>query len=289
MTERPNLFKFATSELSQDAFLCWLLSWADQEYATVDPDLHRTATNFLKSIGKKCKETDVFEGSVALKVEIKPQHEGIDVLALISIEDQEYALVIEDKTDSTAHSGQLSRYRDIMEKKYSESNLLLVYLKTGEILPKAKREAKNNKYVIYSRNDLLQVLEPIAENTKDSILRDFYIQLRQINDDCNRFREECISQWTNTNSRRPWEGFFAALHQEMQGTDWSFVNNRSGGEYKFDFYRSQMEKFVGSSFRSSRNGTALGSGTGGAFSPSRLGKLQGRWGEVQFVTISSIS
>ena len=25
---KPNLFKYATSELSQDAFICWLLEWA---------------------------------------------------------------------------------------------------------------------------------------------------------------------------------------------------------------------------------------------------------------------
>ena len=27
---RPNLFAFGRSELSQDAFLCWLLAWADR-------------------------------------------------------------------------------------------------------------------------------------------------------------------------------------------------------------------------------------------------------------------
>ena len=243
MTERPNLFKFATSELSQDAFLCWLLSWADQKYATVDPDLHRTATNFLKSIGKKCKKTDVFEGSVALKVEIKRQHEGIDVLALISIGDQEYALVIEDKTDSTAHSGQLSRYRDIMEKKYSESNLLLVYLKTGEILPKAKREAKDNKYVIYSRKDLLQVLEPIAVNTKDSILRDFYQRLKCRDDLYRQYLTTRLDDWKKP--ELAWEGFFSELQKKMEESNeieanktyWQFVNNPSGGEFQFGTWR----------------------------------------------------
>lgn len=30
----PNLFEFATSELSQDAFLCWLASWADVRLKT---------------------------------------------------------------------------------------------------------------------------------------------------------------------------------------------------------------------------------------------------------------
>ncbi len=28
---RPNLFEFATSELSQDAVICWLLAWASSK------------------------------------------------------------------------------------------------------------------------------------------------------------------------------------------------------------------------------------------------------------------
>jgi hypothetical protein len=28
---KPNIFKYATSELSQDAFICWLLAWAKDE------------------------------------------------------------------------------------------------------------------------------------------------------------------------------------------------------------------------------------------------------------------
>lgn len=26
---KPNIFNFATSELSQDAFICWIISWFD--------------------------------------------------------------------------------------------------------------------------------------------------------------------------------------------------------------------------------------------------------------------
>jgi hypothetical protein len=40
---RPNLFSYATSELSQDAFICWLLSWASLEYKDVDGQLHQCA------------------------------------------------------------------------------------------------------------------------------------------------------------------------------------------------------------------------------------------------------
>jgi hypothetical protein len=39
----PNLFDFATSELSQDAFICWLASWADPSYRDDDEALHATA------------------------------------------------------------------------------------------------------------------------------------------------------------------------------------------------------------------------------------------------------
>jgi len=43
----PNLFDFATSELSQDAFICWLASWADPALKEQNEPLHATATAFL--------------------------------------------------------------------------------------------------------------------------------------------------------------------------------------------------------------------------------------------------
>ena len=36
----PNLFDYATKELSQDAFFCWLLAWADEECRDADSTLH---------------------------------------------------------------------------------------------------------------------------------------------------------------------------------------------------------------------------------------------------------
>lgn len=44
---RPNLFYFATSELSQDAVLCWLAEWAKPEYSETDPQLHQLGKEFL--------------------------------------------------------------------------------------------------------------------------------------------------------------------------------------------------------------------------------------------------
>ena len=91
MTARPNLFDYAPSELSQDAFLCWLLSWADRRYVTVDPALHRAAMKFLGSIGRSCEDSALAEVQ-ALDIEVKRQYKSIDILALISIDVRNYAL-----------------------------------------------------------------------------------------------------------------------------------------------------------------------------------------------------
>lgn len=46
----PNIFKYATKELSQDAFLCWLLSLADKKYATKETQsLHELAVNLIRN------------------------------------------------------------------------------------------------------------------------------------------------------------------------------------------------------------------------------------------------
>ena len=44
----PNLFSFATSELSQDAFFAWLMQWADSSYKELDESLHVVAQNFIR-------------------------------------------------------------------------------------------------------------------------------------------------------------------------------------------------------------------------------------------------
>ena len=49
----PNIFSYATSELSQDAMIAWLLQWASPEYGEADPDLHRTGKEFVRLLAGK--------------------------------------------------------------------------------------------------------------------------------------------------------------------------------------------------------------------------------------------
>ena len=49
---KPNIFNFATKELSQDAFLCYLLEFSKEEYKKYEKE-HIFANIFLKNILNK--------------------------------------------------------------------------------------------------------------------------------------------------------------------------------------------------------------------------------------------
>ena len=51
--KKPNLFDYATSELSQDAFICWLLKWSNPEYIEVSKELHLCGIEILKAFFNK--------------------------------------------------------------------------------------------------------------------------------------------------------------------------------------------------------------------------------------------
>ena len=108
-----NIFKYATKELSQDAFLCWLLSWynIDENEDEEVNKLKEIAIKFLEIILGKDDNLRNNE----YKIEIKRQYKKIDVLILLknkdNIQDNEYekAIIIEDKIFSSEHDNQICK------------------------------------------------------------------------------------------------------------------------------------------------------------------------------------
>ena len=69
--EQPNIFDYATSELSQDAFICYLLAFGTEKYKNDFPKEYETAHKFLGKCGIPANEEIL---------EIKKQYYNIDVL-----------------------------------------------------------------------------------------------------------------------------------------------------------------------------------------------------------------
>ena len=231
MTERPNLFQYATSELTQDAFLCWLLAWAERKCADADPALHFTAVNFLRSMLEKCDHSLMLYDDKPLALRIKPvkQYKFIYILAKVDYGKDKYAIVIEDKINTTMHGNQLKRYRNIIEAKYPRRTCLFVYLKTGAM--SRAQQAKKAGYVVYPRTDLLKVLEKREGKISNHIYMDFLAHLREKHKNYSKFIECKVIDWVNSWSA--WQGFFECLQERLGSGHWGYAANQAGGELIF--------------------------------------------------------
>lgn len=212
---RPNLFDFATSELSQDAFFAWLLSWASVENSLVDSDLN--------SLGKRMltRMTGITEDSIR-QVVVGRQWEKIDIW--VEVNDDMF-VVIEDKISSAEHDNQLERYRRSAEDWYEgkRDRFYYVYLKTGNEPVSTLRLIGKRGYHIITRKDVLDVL--CTYTGDNNIVNDFIAHLTAFETETESFRTLQMKDW----SWHAWEGFYMELGKMYTELDWSYVANPSGG------------------------------------------------------------
>jgi hypothetical protein len=227
----PNLFSFATSELSQDAVFAYILSWADKAYSDSPEyrELHGLGKDLLKAFVKSAAgavgEADLLEDRDSLEVKVRTQVANVDVLVRV---DGDIALIIEDKTGTGEHGRQMKRYVKALKEKElgteQPTQILAVYVKTGnESIAKRKKSIDCG---IVMRGDLLKVLDE-APTTNNTIVEDFHRHLQAIDSNTGSFRTAGEASWT----WRAIEGFF--LHLDFEGkvdkSDWCYISNPSGG------------------------------------------------------------
>ena len=234
--DAPNLFSYATKELSQDAVICWLVAWSAHDGAS---RLTQLGQRFVESLlNHKRQGSKVALKGGPLKVEIHRQDNYIDVLARI---EGKHVLLIEDKTDSEPHGDQLATYRNAVLSgqtslgSVSEDDLIAIYFKTGnQALATERQIEKHSGYRVFNRADFLSVLD--SYDGDNAILRDFKDHLAVIERQTQSFR-----QWRRTDSERDrkWyarEGLYLELERRLfvSNSDrpwrgWGYVPNPSGG------------------------------------------------------------
>lgn len=218
----PNLFHFATKELSQDAMLCWLLSWAHNDHKGTHPYLHDVAKSLMSLIFCRAKIETKLEFT---SIDIRKQDNGIDVLCVIN---NQICILIEDKKGSKQHSDQLARYKDHVFNKlgFSTDKVIPVYVQTGN--QSDYIEVEKHGYHVLGRQDLLEVFESesgkLARSQSD-IFRDFSDYMRQIEDDVQSYLVLRPSEW----SWNSWQGFYTDIQQKLQDGKWDYVANPAGG------------------------------------------------------------
>ena len=154
----PNIFKYATSELSQDAMIAWLMACAkadenDGALREVGQRffrflLERPCNNVERAVLDRDGKLTRYDGhGLVSDVCVKTQYENIDVYCSATIDGKQVSFVIEDKTGTTEHSNQLERYKEIVQSdEIKEDYLKLIYLKTGMPFDWELRNVANDNY-----------------------------------------------------------------------------------------------------------------------------------------------
>ena len=209
---RPNIFDYATSELSQDAFLAWFYRWAD-ELMTDDMELHACARAFLKKY--IIIQLPDYKDEIR-KVEVKRQYIHIDVLLTIN---DDLSVIIEDKVHTYKHGNQLQRYSDAID-----DPKVKLYIKTGDESEDQRRQIEEkDEYCVISRADLLQSLESCK--SENEILRSFVDRLRRWEDATHSYRQSDV--WSTAQLI----GFYKDMERVLPQSHWTYVSNPNKGNH----------------------------------------------------------
>lgn len=226
-----NLFNYATSELSQDAFLCWLLSYAqEKKYSGDDAKLKKCAQSLIKVflLGQKSIfEKDLIEEDLIVK-KIEKQWKYIDVLVTL---ESDKKIIIEDKTYTTDHDNQLERYKD--EFTNEADNVYGVYYKTGFCCETIINDMYKG-YYFFNLERIKEFFEKYddIDNAIFNNYRDFIMEYHK---ERNNFIGLPVSKWTPTMIQGFYDNLVKKIKLKGKLTDghcgYGYVPNKSGGFY----------------------------------------------------------
>ncbi len=191
-----NIFDYATSELSQDAFLCWCVNWFNDPS---NPKLREMSIELLneftdidkiesvriyRQFSRRVSIPDESGEDKKVKIPVK-----IDVLFIVN---NSVAVILEDKTTTSEHDEQIQRYEKglnqiINESKkgeefYNIQRIQTVFLKTGFMFDNDKCVEANK---IVTSEVFLKILSKYLGNSE--ILDSYVTKLKS---DWQFFNEE---------------------------------------------------------------------------------------------------
>lgn len=210
----PNIFDYATSELSQDAILCYLFSWADDKYLSVDESLCLTAKSLLS------KFSDISASEIH-SVSVLKQRKNIDILVEIN---DNAVLVVEDKTSTTEHDDQLLRYMEIVNEEYTgrRKKFAYVYFKSDNEPESILEIIRQKGYKTLTRCDIISILHTYRGNV---LVENFARHLEEIESATQEYLSKPVEEW----EWYQWQGFFKRLEKDIKVESWDYVPNPNGG------------------------------------------------------------
>jgi hypothetical protein len=177
---KPNIFHFATSELSQDAFLFWLLLHAN---LTTDDSkacaMSRLFINelFEHEIGKSLRKP---KDLTTYKIIPYRQFLNIDILLLFESthENNKFLILIEDKVNaSESRESQVSYYLSKLSEReeFRSTPILPIYFKTGYTSIQEVDYISKSKIIYLGIEQIDSLVKKTEQHSKEDIILDSWI------------------------------------------------------------------------------------------------------------------
>lgn len=215
---KPNVFHYATSELSQDAIFLWLINWAKPEYKTTNEKMHNLGCAFVRLLIDK----DI----PITSIQTRKQEKNMDIT--VDINNAIY-LVVEDKVGSGTHGDQLSRYKKTIQEKYGHNReLCFVYIKTeNESFSKLRKIQSEEQYRVINREDIIALFREHEDTIlSNDIISDYFDCLLAKQKATDAYKTLPYKEWTDAT----WQGLFMELEQRLgDDAEWKRVSNPKGG------------------------------------------------------------
>lgn len=186
---KNNLFTYATSELSQDAFICWCANWHNDDSKPILREMSHKFISMISGI------------TTISSVAVYRQFNKIDVLLIVN---DTTAIIVEDKTFTSEHDNQINKYNQILQRLLAEKGFLeindnrymisaiqSVYLKTGNLYPEDESNANLDGVRIITRKDMLSLFGAYIQDSE--IVCDYWNNLMEL----DHWYSECETQYIN--------------------------------------------------------------------------------------------
>lgn len=154
------------AEVRHSNMLAWLFD-PKENHGLDEYFIHNFLKSFVSNNKSNIKKPTIFDLEMYnySDVEIRREYRNIDLLIIIREKESKLLIAIENKVLSGEHSNQLNRYQETISEEFKGFDQFLLFLSPDKTIP------SNDDWIPIDYNDVIDIIDSILQNKKDSITK----------------------------------------------------------------------------------------------------------------------
>lgn len=219
---RPNIFYYLSNGLnSQEAFICWLLAWADPTNKQFDEKLYACGTSLIWTLLKKHSEKDLPEKIDSVEISLNPKKSFFFCTV-----NEHFDICIEDRTRWDKNYKTSEVFTDNILNLINIKTFFPIYIKMYDPFIN-ETLGKIIEIQTLSQQDILSTVnESISSGVTSDILHNYSENMQLTLDKFDNYKYLNIPfhEW----DKNSWIGFYIRLQNELErASTWREISSKS--------------------------------------------------------------